>query len=376
MKMRVYMMETRSARKRQPSAGKMFMKVIAALVLLVTIIGSGYAGAVFIKTQETLAKTQINIPGSKVSSKYDDVPSESFLILGTDETKKSKERNEPARSDVMIVGILNKKTEQLVLTSIPRDSLVNIDYSKYDVPYGKTGVEQDKITHAHYFGSMDKSNSYNGIKLARETTENLLGIQIDHVVKVNFQGFVQLIDALDGVDIDVRYAFKEQDSKRKAGTVTVDKGMQHLTGEQALAYVRNRHDDPLGDIGRGQKQMQVIQAVAKEAASFRSLSAYRDILDAVGDNVETNLGPNDYTRLADFTAALRNTTEYQLAGEGYIGISGKWEYHLDPNQLEQVKSNLAKAMQGQEVEPIKEETDPAQSTTEEPVTETEAVPAQ
>jgi len=375
MKMRVYMMETRSARKRQPSAGKMFMKVIAALVLLVTIIGSGYAGAVFIKTQETLAKTQINIPGSKVSSKYDDVPSESFLILGTDETKKSKERNEPARSDVMIVGILNKKTEQLVLTSIPRDSLVNIDYSKYDIPYGKTGVEQDKITHALYFGSMDKSNSYNGIKLARETTENLLGIQIDHVIKVNFQGFVQLIDALDGVDIDVRYAFKEQDSKRKAGTITVDKGMQHLTGEQALAYVRNRHDDPLGDIGRGQKQMQVIQAVAKEAASFRSLSAYRDILDAVGDNVETNLGPNDYTRLADFTAALRDTTEYQLAGEGYIGVSGKWEYHLDPNQLEQVKGNLAKAMQGQEVKPITDETDAAQDTTEQ-APETETVPAQ
>jgi len=375
MKMRVYMMETRSARKRQPSAGKMFMKVVAALVLLVTIIGSGYAGAVFIKTQETLAKTQIKIPGSKVSSKYDDVPSESFLILGTDETKKSKERHEPARSDVMIVGILNKKTEQLVLTSIPRDSLVNIDYSKYDIPYGKTAVEQDKITHALYFGSMDKSNSYNGIKLARETTENLLGIQIDHVIKVNFQGFVQLIDALDGVNIDVRYAFKEQDSKRKAGTITVDKGKQHLTGEQALAYVRNRHDDPLGDIGRGQKQMQVIQAVAKEAASFRSLSAYRDILDAVGDNVETNLGPNDYTRLADFTAALRDTTEYQLAGEGYIGISGKWEYHLDPNQLEQVKSNLAKAMQGQEVKPIADETDAAQDTTEQ-APETETIPAQ
>ncbi|WP_294743468.1 LCP family protein [uncultured Exiguobacterium sp.] len=365
------MMETRSARKRQPSAGKMFLKIIAALILLVTVIGSGYAGAVFIKTQETLARTQIKIPGSKVSSKYDDVPSESFLILGTDETKKSKERHEPARSDVMIVGILNKKTEQLVLTSIPRDSLVNIDYSKYDIPYGKTGVEQDKITHAHYFGSMDKSNSYNGIKLAKETTQNLLGIQIDHVVKVNFQGFVQLIDALNGVDIDVRYAFKEQDSKRKAGTVTVDKGMQHLSGEQALAYVRNRHDDPLGDIGRGQKQMQVIQAVAKEAASFRSLGAYRDILDAVGDNVETDLGPNDYTRLADFTAALRNTTEYQLAGEGYIGVSGKWEYHLDPAQLEQVKSNLAKAMQGQEVEPIKDETTPAQSTTEESITNTE-----
>jgi len=375
MKMRVYMMETRSARKRQPSAGKMFMKVVAALVLLVTIIGSGYAGAVFIKTQETLAKTQIKIPGSKVSSKYDDVPYESFLIVGTDETKKSKERHEPARSDVMIVGILNKKTEQLVLTSIPRDSLVNIDYSKYDIPYGKTGVEQDKITHALYFGSMDKSNSYNGIKLARETTENLLGIQIDHVIKVNFQGFVQLIDALDGVDIDVRYAFKEQDSKRKAGTITVDKGKQHLTGEQALAYVRNRHDDPLGDIGRGQKQMQVIQAVAKEAASFRSLSAYRDILDAVGDNVETNLGPNDYTRLADFTAALRDTTEYQLAGEGYIGISGKWEYHLDPNQLEQVKSNLAKAMQGQEVKPIADETDAVQDTTEQ-APETETIPAE
>ncbi|MCT4779530.1 MULTISPECIES: LCP family protein [Exiguobacterium] len=364
-------MQTRSARKRQPSAGKMFIKVIAALLLLLTVIGSGYAGAVFIKTQETLAKTQINIPGSSASSKYDDVPSESFLILGTDETKASKSRNEPARSDVMIVGVLNKKTEQLVLTSIPRDSLVNIDYSKYDVPYGKTGVEQDKITHAHYFGSMDPSSSYNGIKLARETTENLLGIEINHVVKVNFQGFVQLIDALNGVDVDVRYAFKEQDSARKAGTITVEKGMQHLTGEQALAYVRNRHDDPLGDIGRGQKQMQVIQAVAKEAASFRSLGAYRDILDAVGDNVETNLGPNDYLRLVDFTTALRNTTEYQLAGEGYIGISGKWEYHLDPDQLDRVKANLTKAMQGQEVSPIKDETEtPGQTdstTVEEPV---------
>jgi LCP family protein required for cell wall assembly len=310
-----------------------------------------------------------------VSSKYDDVPSESFLILGTDETKITKERHEPARSDVMIVGILNKKTEQLVLMSIPRDSLVNIDYSKYDIPYGKTGVEQDKIAHAYYFGSMDKSNSYNGIKLARVTTENLLGIQIDHAIKVNFHGFVQLIHALDGVNIDVRYEFKEQDSKRKAGTITVDIGKQHLTGEQALAYVRNRHDDPLGDSGRGQKQMQVIQTVAKEAASFRSLTAYRDILDAVGDNIETNLGPNDYTRLADFIAALRDTTEYQLAGEGYIGISGKWEYHLDPNELEQVKSKLAKAMQGQEVKPIADETDAAEDTTEQ-APETETIPAQ
>jgi len=347
-------MQTRSTRRRQPSGGKIFLKMLAALLLMLTIAASGYAGAVFYKAQETMAKTQIKFPGTKESSAFDGTPAESFLILGTDETKASKARNEPARSDVMVVAILNKKTNQLVLTSIPRDSLVDIDYTNYDVPYGKTGLEQDKITHAHYFGSMDTSNTYNGIKLARETTENLLGIPINHVVKINFQGFVQLIDAMGGVDVDVRYAFKEQDSNRKAGTVTVEKGMQHLTGEQALAYVRNRHDDPLGDIGRGQKQMQVIQAVAKEAASFSSLGKYRQVLDAVGDNVETNLGSNDYTRLIDYGSALRNTMQYQLSGEGYRGVTGKWEYHLDANQLEQVKANLSKAMNGQEVAPIEE----------------------
>ena len=135
-----------------------------------------------------------------------------------------------------------------------------------------------------------------------DTITNFTGIKIDYWVKVNFQGVVSLVNALNGIDVDVPYAFCESDSKRRFGnnTIYIEKGMQTLNGEQTLAFARNRHSWPQycgkkyskyssNDFVRGQNQQQIVKAMANKLKSIRSLSEVYEILNIVGDNIDTNI---------------------------------------------------------------------------------------
>ena len=138
-----------------------------------------------------------------------------------------------------------------------------------------------------------------------DTITNFTGIEIDYWVKVNFQGVISLVDALDGIEVDVPYAFCESDSKRRFGnnTIYIEKGLQTLNGEQALAFARNRHTWPAycgkkysnytsNDFIRGQNQQQIVKAAVNKLKNIRSLSEVYEILDIVGDNIDTNIDKN------------------------------------------------------------------------------------
>lgn len=349
-------MNSRTQTRRRQKGPSPFYKLFSSLLLIAIIVGSSIYGTAFYKAHNMLSGTQVTLEDDPTlePTRFDKEDTESFLLLGTDLSPQKKAKGEYGRTDVMIVVILNKKEKQTTMLSIPRDSYVNIDYSGYNIPYGKTGLDQDKITHAYYFGSMDDSNPNNGMRMATNTVESLIGIDIDHVVSVNFQGFVDFIDAVGGVEIDVPFSSVQKSYDASREEVQVDAGLQQLTGEEALAYVRNRYDDPRGDIGRGQRQMEVINAVLEQSLGTSLLNNYDKVLKAVGDNMETTLGPNDYMRLIEDVGALNNTLQYQLTGEGARADDGHFYYFLNEPLLDEVRYRVQQADAGNRVEPMTE----------------------
>ena len=124
----------------------------------------------------------------------------------------------------MLVATFNRKANSINLLSIPRDSYVYIPEVGY----------KDKINHAHAFG---------GPVSTIETVEELLEIPIDYYVKINFDAFIEIIDALGGIDMYVPITFTEQDSMTGAGAISLNEGYQHLNGEETLALARTRKID-------------------------------------------------------------------------------------------------------------------------------------
>ena len=178
----------------------------------------------------------------------------------------------------------NPNTMNATILSIPRDTRVPIVCTK--------SKAKNKINSTGAYGA----------ECVMNTITNFTGIEIDYWVKVNFQGVISLVDALGGIDVDIPYAFCESNSKRQFGnnTIYLEKGMQALNGEQALAFARNRHTWPQfcgkkysnyssNDFIRGQNQQQIVKAMTNKLKSVNSLSKIYEILDIVGDNIDTNI---------------------------------------------------------------------------------------
>lgn len=238
------------------------------------------------------------------------------LALGVD----SRGDDLVGRSDSIIVLRIDKLSKKVDLVSIPRDAYVDI------VGKGK----HDKITHAFAYG---------GEEMAQKTVENLLGIQFDYHVVFNFKSFMSVIDVLGGVDVDVPFSFTEQNSKGKADALSFQEGPMTLNGEQALAYARMRHQDPKGDIGRGERQQQVIKAVVSKLLSMESISKYADVYKKVTGSMETDVQLYDVVGLSSYLTSFKNVDSHLIEGEGKK-INGVYYMEVDQTSLANVKSML------------------------------------
>ena len=207
------------------------------------------------------------------------------LIMGVDSAVDGLKANQAFNGDTLIMVTFNPNTLTATMFSLPRDLYVPIacNHNRYN-----------KINSSAAYGSSCVIN----------TIKQLTGIDIDYYVKMNFTGVVQLVDALGGVTVDVEepdfyYDEKhkgqvcEQNSRRQFGSdlVCMDTGIQTLNGEQALAYARCRHLYAISDIARNQHQQQIIEAAAQKLKSVRSVSDFENILNAVSNNLETNMTP-------------------------------------------------------------------------------------
>jgi LCP family protein required for cell wall assembly len=243
----------------------------------------------------------------------------SILFIGVDD---SSERNfsDSSRTDALLLATFNKNQKSVKLLSIPRDSYVHIP-------------EKDiytKINHAHAYG---------GVKLTLDTVEELLDIPIDYYVKMNFNAFIDVIDALDGIKVEVPYTFSEQNSNDQAGAITLKEGLQTLDGEEALALARTRKMD--SDIKRGERQQEIFKAVLSKAISVQSIGKYSDVIEAVGKNMTTDLSFNQMKSFISYlqTGSGINMESLSLAG-GDSYINNIYYYQLDEASLELTQETL------------------------------------
>lgn len=178
-------------------------------------------------------------------------------------------------SDVNILMVVNTKTRQILTINTPRDFYVPLSISN--------GVK-DKLTHAGCYG----------VDVSVDTLKELYGIKIDYFLKINFDGFVQIIDSLGGIDVHSDYEFTVEPIK------TYKVGNNHLTGIEALAFARERHSFATGDRQRGVNQMAVIKSVINKMASSDMLLNYTDVLAALGNCMATNMSYDTMVDLIKF----------------------------------------------------------------------------
>ena len=213
------------------------------------------------------------------------------LLMGVDSDEEGIQ-NGSFNGDSLMVITFNPDTLSTTILSIPRDSYVPIACF--------SGQRKNKITHAAWQGEDCMIN----------TIENFLDITIDYYVKINFTGVVQLVDTLGGVEIDVPYNLCEQNSKRQWGsnTIYIEKGLQTLNGEQALAYARNRHPNPgkcsskwtnytSNDFIRGEHQQEVVTALLNKFKDVKDLDTVYKLLDTISNNMVTNMSTDQILSL-------------------------------------------------------------------------------
>lgn len=164
-----------------------------------------------------------------------------------------------------------------------------------------------------------------------------MNIPVDYYVRVNFHAFVDVVDAIGGINVDVPFEFTEQDSSDKAGAIHLYPGEQELDGEEALAFARTRKLD--NDIERGKRQMEVVNAVADKATSIGSVLNFDDLIAAVGSNMNTNMSFKELMTFITFGTGGLDIESFTLEGSDYQPGS-TYYWLLDEVALEQTRAML------------------------------------
>ena len=311
--------QSRSQKHKKPK--KRWFRIFVITFLVVLIAGGATFAYVANKTFQTAKQSEVELSRGDKSEKRAaavDLTKDHFsvLLVGTDERK----GDTSSRADTMIVATFNKAEQSISMLSIPRDSLVMIPSVGYE----------DKINHSYAYGGIDSTI---------ETVESLLDIPIDYYGAINFNGVVAIVDAVGGIDVDVKLPIDTLNSSDKQGGVKLEPGLQRLNGEEALAYARMRYQDPEGDIGRTKRQQQVVQAIIDQSTSFGSITKLNKLMDATGDNFTTNMSLTEAFQLQPFAKSLNAVNRIDLKGAD-TKINGTYYYQLDPASLSDAKSTL------------------------------------
>lgn len=234
------------------------------------------------------------------------------LLMGVDSEKDGLNASAAFNGDTLMLITFNPQTLTATMFSIPRDTYV---------PIACNNNRSHKIN----------SSAAYGTECVINTVQNLVGIDIDYYAKINFNGVIDLVNALGGIDVEVEqpdynvYVSKygegklcESNSLRDmANLVCMDTGLQHLNGEQTLAYARNRHGFLESDLARNRHQQQIVEAIAKKVLKINSFGEFENILGVIGKNIATNLST---TQILSFYQTLKNMLLEGLKGNGFITI--------------------------------------------------------
>ncbi|HEX5430041.1 MAG TPA: LCP family protein [Patescibacteria group bacterium] len=306
----------------RPRKPKSKLKKFAIFIVVLAILGGlGFAAAHYLGEINKIftGKTSIftRVGGLFISNDKpligEDTGTVNVLLLGV-----GGEGHDGAYlTDTMIVASINIKTNEVVLTSIPRDWV-------YQIP----GHGLNKINAVYAFAQQDNPNDPNAAgEAVIAAAENITGFNIPYYAEIDFKGFVQAVDHVGGIDVTVDRTFSDStfpndfpyDTKGYLSTVTFNKGPQHMDGRTALIFARSRHgtNGEGSDFARSERQKKVILAMKDKllGLNITNIATLNSLLSDFTSNFKTNLEPYELLRLADIAKNISGANVYSLSLE-------------------------------------------------------------
>lgn len=245
-------------------------------------------------------QTSYKVKNNDSATSVSDITSKPFnvLISGSD-TRGGFDEN--GRSDVIMIATVNPNTHTILLTSVPRDFYVT---TACDAGDGCMQGALDKITHT----------GIHGTNTTKRTVEQLLGIEINYTFKVGFDTVTKLVDTLGGVDVYVEPGYAVHNEY-----INVKEGVNHLYGEEALEYARERYAYAEGDRQRTKNQQQVLMGIVKEATKPSVITNYAAIMDTMANTFSTTMSNEEITDLIKYQLNNNPTwkmEQYMVDGTG------------------------------------------------------------
>lgn len=223
------------------------------------------------------------------SDPVNDISKDTFTILVSGNDSYGTLQDSNTRSDANLLLTVNPKTGTILMTSIPRDYYVELVCPDDDPELACPEGSYDKLTHS---GLM-------GVKSTEETIEKALGIKINYNVRINFSSVVNLVDALDGIDLDIKKG-EEVDIFYVNSQPGLSVGKHHVDGETALAFARERHAYLDGDNQRVRNQQKVFKAIFKRIISPKMITNYGKFMDAIAVAFDTNLSGDEISKFVKY----------------------------------------------------------------------------
>lgn len=280
-----------------------------------------------------------------VAKSVDNITSQPFNILISGSDSRGS-LSEVARSDVNMIVTVNPSTGVILLTSIPRDYYVT---TVCDAAYGCQVGAMDKLTHT----------GIHGVETTQLTIEDFLGVEINYTFRVNFSSVIGLVDALGGIDVTVEpgYAVSSFYTNHDYG---VTEGVNHLNGEAALAYSRERYAYQEGDRQRVKNQQQVLMAIIEKAISPSILVNYTSFMQALSGSFETNMTQDEIKSLVQYQLSDSPSwtfIQYSLDGTGsteFCAEIGDAAYVMIPdvNTVNVAREKIDAVLQNKTIEEI------------------------
>lgn len=311
-------------------SGAVVARVLSVLLCAALAVGCVWA-------QQGLTALDSMTSGLLTGAEANKITKEPFVVYLSGVDNRG-ELTEKARSDVNILAVVNPTTKQAVLINTPRDYYVDL-----------AGTDsKDKLTHAGLYG----------VETSMATLGNLYGVDVEHYLRINFAGFINIIDAIGGVDVYSDQAFTSVGSPGYYDPTTFAEGWNHLDGKSALAFARERHAFKTGDIQRGINQMKVIDAMANKLKSPALLMGFSKLMDAAADCFVTSLSQEQISALVRMQLgdlANWDIQSYTVTGSGAkstkcYSAKGQSLYVMKPdeNSVNEAKALIAAVLGGED----------------------------
>lgn len=303
------------------------LSIVLPVMVSYTIVSAKATSGTIYKPSKTITEDRIEtLEAEGVDTKV------GILLMGLDNDEIRDIGS--TRADSLIYMVYDGERKELKMVSLPRDIYTDI----YDGNGGTT--HKAKINSAYTINEVDSTI---------ETFKHYLKVPVDYYASVNFISFVQIIDAIGGITLDVPYDINKGFEKDNSGELLIPKGRQKLNGEEALIFSRIRKVDD--DIQRGNRQQEVIKETIKSLLSINSLIKYKELLEVVEGNVETNLTFENLISLAGNMLYGFNLESLKYEWNIDTLPDGQSIVHMEETSYNELRTNILDAFNIEEYTP-------------------------